>query len=328
MCNLDISVFNSVLSSPYRTREAQAALQFWIRLTGPEARDGRVTDALHSTLGCMVPQAAWHLDAVRHSLLSIASTAFVLQARTANMSTELQSTLSKQSIIQMHLAIRSILEENHTSLSTVLSSVMIAMVCGWMGRWEEYKKHLSFSMKLCRELQERGEFVDADMITCIETMFGVVQLLPHTPSSKTKKARMRYAYGVLKSVKTWIDDFIPALEQKNVSEAVTLACQAYRIRVIWILCQWEKHNHHGRNKGNEGSTTVYLEQSPFALALQSTQQWQSRSDDAKFKLRLFTTQMTLALKTTVVYGACGDSERMQDAANAAHARLMMLTGSE
>ncbi len=325
---LNISPFNIVFASPYKTRESQAAVDFWLHLTSPESTDCPVTNALHSTLGGYVPQAAWHLQAVRHSLLSAASAAFVLEARWSNMSTELQSTFSKQAIIQRSLAVRDVLEEKQPSLSTVLTAVMLATVSVWTGQWEEYKQHLVFCLNLGHEVRGNGEQVSEDLLTSLDAMLGTVRRLPVRSSCTTKRSRTRYAYGVLCAAKEWIDDLIADIKQANATETLNFALQGYRTRMAWMLYQWE--NHGNGLQGNHGRK-LRLENTPFVLAVQHVQDWPQLKGDCSnvdFDLRLLTTRLTMALKTTILFGSCGDAQSLKDAAMACHAKVTALSCDE
>jgi len=57
-------------------------------------------------------------------------------------------------------------------------------------------------------------------------------------------------------------------------------------------------------------------------------QLQGMKSDEVFDLGLSTARTTLALKTRVPYGACGDAGRLRDAATARHARLPELMVAE
>ncbi|OQU94641.1 Fungal Zn2-Cys6 binuclear cluster domain-containing protein [Cladophialophora immunda] len=311
-----VPLSDCVFTSPYTTREAQAALEFWLRLTTPEGTDCP-GDIIRNTLGSYVPQAAWHLDVVRHSLLSAASTALVLEARASNMSLELQSTLSKQSVIQMHLAIQAILKERQPSLSTVLAAVMIAVVCVWTGRWEEYSRHICYCRDLGREVRARGDYVEGDLTTSVETMFHVLQPLPPI-SAMTGKSRMKYAVSILVSAKTWVDGLLPRLEPIPKCEPLKTALRAYRTRMKWTLCQWQRVY----DQGEEQASAISVAESPFGPAVEHMQQYMQ--DDSDFNLPLLTTQLTLGFKTTLLYGASGDAQRMRDTAIACHAPVLAL----
>ena len=204
-----------MFASPYKTREAQAALEFWLQLTTQETSDFPA-DVIRTIVGSYIPQAAWHLDVVRHSLLSAASTTLLLETQASNMSPELQSTLSKQSVIELRLAIQKILKEREPSLSTILSAVLIAVVCLWTGRWEECNRHIYCGRDLGREVRAKGEYVEKDLLTSIETMFQVLEPFPPI-SAMTNQARMGYAISVLTSAETLIDGLLPQLEGLPVS---------------------------------------------------------------------------------------------------------------
>ncbi|OAP62067.1 hypothetical protein AYL99_04270 [Fonsecaea erecta] len=321
-CGEPISIVrlsDDVLTSPYKTREARAALEFWLRLTTPAGTDCPA-DVIRNTLGSYIPQAAWNLDIVRHSLLSAASTALVLEARAANMSQELQSTLSKQSVIQMHMAIQAILKERQPALSTVLAALLIAIVCAWTGRWEEFNRHIYYCRDLGRDVRMKGEYVEGDLLTSIETMHLVLQPFPPM-SATTRKARMVYAISVVTSAKAWIDGLLAKLEQLSAYEALKVALRAYRMRMKWTLWRWQKFYCPGTEKANP----VSVAGSPFGPAVAHMEQY--LQDDSDFNLSLFTTQVTLGFKLTLLYGASGDAQRMRDTATACHAPVLTLAST-
>ncbi|OAL38537.1 hypothetical protein AYO20_02187 [Fonsecaea nubica] len=311
-----VSLYDGVFTSPYTTAEAQTALDFWLRLTTPGGTDCPA-DAIRNTLGRYIPQAAWHLDVVRHSLLSAASTALVLEARASNWSLELQSILSKQSVVHMHLAIQAVLKERQPSLSTVLAAVMIAVVCVWTGRWEEYNRHINHCRTLGRAVRAKGEFVDADLLISIDTMFHVLQPFPPI-SSITKESRMEYAVAVLTAAKAWFDDCLTNLEGTSACEPLKTALRAYRTRTTWTLHHWHKFDGQGKEHAHFASLT----QSPFGPAVGHVQQY--INDHTDFDLGLFTTQLTLSFKSTLLYGACGNAQRIRETAIACHAPIVIL----
>jgi hypothetical protein len=319
---LDTSLFNGMFASPYKTPESQTALGFWLRLTKPEAIDCPIANELHSILGAYIPQAAWHLEAVRHSLISAASAALVLEARSSHLDNVLQHSLSKQSIIHMHLAIRGILLEKQASLATALTAIMMSVVCVWMGRLAECKGNLVFCLHLSKEVRARGEHVPDDLFTCAETMVEVLGLLPLSSARMTHKVRIGFAYRVLATARLWVENVMHALEGMPDYGPVLFSLRAYRARMKWILRQW-------RESGRRGSLVDVLDMkdTPFRKAAchMGLSLLEHRDSPNRFDLRLFTTQMTLALKITALYGAFGDAEKLREAAVACHARVSALS---
>ncbi|KIX98428.1 uncharacterized protein Z520_05729 [Fonsecaea multimorphosa CBS 102226] len=309
-----------VFTSPYKTHEAQVALEFWLRVTTPE-EDDFPADVIRNIVGSYIPQAAWHLDVVRHSLLSAASTTLLFEARASNISPELQSTLSKQSAIQLHLAIQAILKEREPSLSTVLSAVMIAIVCLWTGRWEECMRHIYCCRSLGREIRAKGEYLEGDLLNSIEAIFNVLQ--PYPPiSSMTKEARLDYAVSVLISATAWIDGLLPQLEQPPACEPLKVALRAYRVRMKWTLWQWQKFDGQGKE---QASLSISVAESPFGPAVAHMHHY--LDDHTDFDLPLLTTQLTLGFKMTILYAAGGDAQRTRDAAIACHAPVPTLASN-
>ncbi|KAJ9614046.1 hypothetical protein H2200_002182 [Cladophialophora chaetospira] len=311
--NLGISVFDGMFSSPYTTRASKFAVQHWLQLTNPD--NCSVANALQITLGSYVPQAAWHLGAVRHCLLSAASAAAALEARSSNMGHRMESSLSKQSIIHMHLAIRAILKETQMSIELALSAMMMFVICAWLGRWEDCKRNLYFCSKLSHELRAEGVHVIDDLLAAVDTMVEVMRLLPPFPT--TKAARMSYACRALTSARLWIDRVAPVLGQTPRSDLMHHLLQAYRTRIIWIECQWRSP---GQNKIKINPMRV--EDTAFAPGALHMQTWTEKNEDfADFDLRLFAAQLSMALKLTLIYGAAGDARRLREAAFACHGKL-------
>lgn len=243
------------------------------------------------------------------------------------MSTELQSTLSKQAVVQRALAIQGILEERQPSLSTVLTAVMLATVSVWLGQWEEYKQHLVFCLNLGHEVRAKGEQVSEDLLTSLETMLGTVRRLPIL-NSLTRKARTRYASGVICAAKQWVEGLMATIEETDAPELLRFALWGYRTRMAFMLCQWKKR---GDNLQQEQGRGLQLESTPFAPAVQHVQEWRKLEGDCPkvdFDLPLFTTRVTLALKTTILFGSCGDAQSLKDAAIACHAKIIALTCDE
>lgn len=320
---LDDSIFNSILAPPYQTYESQAAVQFWLRLTGPELTDCPVVNQIHNTLGSYAPQAAWHLTAVRYSLLSAASTALVLGSRSTNMDETMKGSLSRQSVRYMHLAIKDILGEREVSLSSVLSAVLIAITCGWIGRWDECRRHLHFCVNLGRDLVDKGECVEEDMIIAAHTMVTIMDLLPST-TSVSKTTRTWYAYRVITSAGKWINNVLQELEldQSQASEPLIFLLSSYRTRMRWILQRWKK-----LARQNDQFNPLPIEETTFRSTALHVNRWLStqNGDGIDFDMRLFTAQLTMAMKTTLMYGAGGDAQQLQEAAIACHTKALDLT---
>ena len=319
---LDLSPFNDMLASPYKTREDQTALAFWLSLTDPEATDSPVANQCHYTLGAYIPQAAWHLEPVRHSLLSAASTALVLEARSANMAEELQHSLSKQSIIHMHQAIHAILEEKEASLSAALTAVLLGVVCLWTGRWTECRRNLAFCRSLSHEVRSRGEYVADDLFEFADSMYEVLHLLPSVSTKAAATTRVRYAYQVITAAQSWIEDFIQYVEAIPTYHLLRRTFSVYNIRMKWILRQWQNFKEKG------AYNTICVEDTAFGPAVRNVRSSlvENKDDCSQLDLRLLTTQLTLALKVTAIYGACGDAQRLRQAAVGCHSKVAGLPG--
>ena len=321
--NLSTCISNSLFGSPYKTRESQAALQLWCRLTDPTLTDSPVPNELYCTLGEYVPQAAWNSNAVRHSLLSAASTALVLEGR-SKMSPELQHNLSKQSIVHTHLAIRGVLEERQASPSSILAAMMLGIIYLWTGRWEGCKKNIYSSVNLSREVRVRGEYVADELITTIETMAEIVDLIPPKPIKLAKRASIRYAYRVVTAAKLWIEKTTSDLASMQAYAFLELALDNYHIRTQWLLTQWREHGQEDNHLD-----AIDIEKTAFAPAVHHLQSsfLESGGTQSLFDIRLLTTQLTLALKFTSLYGACGDAQKLRDAAIACHHPVSALSDS-
>lgn len=318
---LNISVFDGILSSPYTTRDSKLAIQSWLELTNPDGTDLPVANALHNALGSYVPQAAWHLKAVRHSLLSAASTALALEARSSEMHHHLEVSMSKQSIVHMHLAIRAILEEKEISMASALSAIMMSVVCAWTGRFEDAKRNLYFCSNLCQELHARGDHVEKDLLIAVDTMIEVIILLPQTPSGRTKQTRVKHAYQVVTCACSWIEDVIVEVKQRPQSDLLQSVLRGYRTRFRWVHRQWQD-----LCRTTIDTKPIRIEQTAFGPGAVHMWRWlQEEKAISEFDMRLFTTQMTLALKLTLLYGVSGDAQRTRDAALAAHAKLQILS---
>ena len=309
------SLPSTVLSMPYRTREDQVALQFWLKMTTEMGSD-HPGNALYRIFGALLPQAAWYCDAVRHSLISAASTALALEARASGMNTDLQVSLSKQSVIQMRLAIHDLVKETEPSTSTILAITSIFIVCMWTGRWNEFKRHVDSCCKLIRPLQMKGEYIDEDLIICLNTLVKVVNSFPST-SVMTKSSRFHFTCSIMRSTKFWIDSLIPSLEQRHASETLKTVLRCRRVRINWILNRWQADS-----QPAEQTEPVCLEQSPFGEAVRHMEGL--KKDCPDFDFTSFETALTLAFKVTLIYGAGGDAQRLRDAAIASHAPLPLL----
>ena len=318
MAILGISVFDGIFSSPYTTSDSKFAVDFWLQLTHPEGTDCPLGNALHTTLGSFVPQAAWHLKAVRHSLLSAASTALVLEARSARIGDQIEASLSKQSIVHMHLAIRAVLEERQTSMDSALSALMMSIICAWTGRWEECKRNIQFCSDLSHELRASGVHVTDDLLIAADTMLEIIHLLP--PTTKFKAGRMKYAYRVIAAARWWINDVISELGRSAQSDLLHSILTFYCTRLTWIECYWRDLVHNTNDINPIG-----IEYTAFAPAVLHVQQWSEGSREAAdFDMRLLTVQLTLALKLTLLYGASGNAQRLREAAFACHVKLQYL----
>jgi hypothetical protein len=315
---LNFSLFNNVFASPYKTDEAHFAINSWHHLAGPDGINAPLRNALHNALGVYIPQAAWHLEPVRHSLLSAAFLTLVLGAEELGMSLELQSSMSKKSVVHMHLAIQSIMKESQASLSSVLAATMLGVVCSWTGRWAEGLQNFGHALRINQALQARGEFINEEALTTLESIIEATRLLPAPMAIRTKSARLRYGCCISTSASAWIETLIPVLGTKKGCEALILALRTTKARLKSILGQWRilapKDN---------SVKQIPLEGTPFAPALRMIRVWLNGDpiDCNNFDRRLFTARLTLGLKTTLMYGGSGDAKRLREAAIACHSAI-------
>ena len=308
----DTSSINSpaanLLKVPYRTREDRFALEFWLKMTSPEATDPPY-NALHSVFGNYLPQAAWHDESVRHGLLSAASTALSLEGRSGD--SELEAAMAKNSAVETRLAIQTLLEQKETAISTVITCLMLTFNCGWSGKWDDYCFHLCFCLRLTREVKLQGQHhIDTDLITCVETMVACTEAIPPAIDT-TQPERLAYSHSIVVAAKHWMDLLMAKLERRHASETLRSALRYHRSRINWILSQWK-----GVFPDTPKHHKVEVETSPYAAAHQNVENLWSSCE--AFSLPLLTMQLSLALRSTLLYAAQGDSKLLRDTAFACH----------
>jgi hypothetical protein len=219
-------------------------------------------------------------------------------------------------MVQMHLAIRAILAEQAPSISTVMSAVMFGTMFVWMGRWEDSRKNYEFSLQLCRDLQSQGEYIDPDALTLIEETLSAMRRLPLMARGYSKKARMRYSCRILRTAKEWIGGVVARFGPGLVSASSLTVVRNYKTRIDWLLWRWD-------NFIDDQEPSMDVQTSPFVSAANHIQRVLDGTQ-TQIDLRLLTTQMTMGLKLSALYGACGDAARLRQAATGCHYRIHIL----
>lgn len=298
---------------PYKTSDEIRALEFWIRLTNAQIADFP-SNALHQTFGVYAAQISWNFEAVRSALISAALTSLILETSLTSKNPELQSSLSRQLSLRRGLAYKCLMREETLSISTVLTSLLLAITSIWVGNWEEYKCHLHHCFKLSQDTQAKGHHIDDSLLTCVDTLCQAVQPIP-SASNVRPQFRLRYALSVISSADRWAFDLLASLDdQKSARTAKPTILYCFQ-RANWILRQW-KH----RSRDQIGQ--VNIRKAPFAGA--ATNLATLKTSPKEFDLPLLAVQLNVALRTTLLYAAYGNAQMMHDAAIACHFPISVL----
>ncbi|KIW52000.1 hypothetical protein, variant 2 [Exophiala xenobiotica] len=275
---------------------------------------GNPVNALHGALGVYLPQLAYHFEPTKNALISAASTALELETSLSSTS-DLQASLLKQSVMGMHSAIRCVLKEKQLSVLTVATSLLLVFVAIWTGRWEEYKCHLYHCLKLSRQAKANGEEIDQSFMTCVNALVRALQSLPSVTNPEPR-FRLDYALSVVLSTKSWTVNLVDPVKSPNLGEGLKRVMLHYLTRASWIVFHWRPHS--DMNSISE----LDIKRSPFSEAIMSVERFETTT--TALDLPLLVTQLSVALRTTLLYAAYGNSQLIRDVAVACHGLVSIL----